>query len=65
VISSLTSTCQRHAINPQAYLTQLLANLLDTPSSRLDEWLPNECKKRYSPPAPADSAPHHPQEPPR
>jgi transposase len=56
VISSLTSTCQRHAINPQAYLTQLLTNLLDTPCSRLDEWLPNEWKKKNSP-AGADSSP--------
>jgi transposase len=63
VISCLTSTCQRHAINPQAYLTQLLANLLDTPMSRLDEWLPDQWKKRSSPPAPADSSPHHPQQP--
>jgi len=51
VISSLTSTCQRHGVNPQAYLTQLLTNLLDTPSSRLDEWLPDQWKKRnVSPP---------------
>ena len=65
VISSLTSTCQRHGVNPQAYLTQLLANLLDTPMSRLDDWLPDQWKKRSSPPAPADSSPQHPQQPPR
>ena len=65
VISSLTSTCQRHGVNPQAYLTQLLANLLDTPMSRLDDWLPDQWKKRSSPPAPADSSPQHPQQPAR
>jgi hypothetical protein len=65
VISSLTSTCRRHAINPQLYLTQLLANLLDTPMSRLDEWLPDKWKKRSSLPAPADSSPQHTQEPAR
>lgn len=46
VLSSLTSTCRGHDINPQAYLTQLLANLLDTPITQLDEWLPDEWKKR-------------------
>lgn len=46
VLSSLTSTCRRHDLNPQAYLTQLLANLLDTPITRLDEWLPDEWRKR-------------------
>jgi len=44
VISSLTSTCHRHEINPQTYLTQLLANLPTTPVSRLDEWLPDQWK---------------------
>ncbi len=46
ILSSLTSTCRRHDINPQAYLTQLLANLPDTPIDRVDEWLPDEWKKR-------------------
>lgn len=46
ILSSLTSTCRRHDINPQAYLTQLLANLPDTPIGDLDQWLPDEWKKR-------------------
>ncbi len=50
ILSSLTSTCRRHEINPQAYLTQLLANLPDTPVSRLDEWLPDAWKKRQPSP---------------
>ncbi len=44
VISSITSTCQRHGINPQAYLTQLLAGLQRTPISHLDDWLPDRWK---------------------
>src|SRR5579862_8895721 len=27
ILSSLTSTCRRHGVNPQLYLTQLLTNL--------------------------------------
>jgi hypothetical protein len=56
VISSLTSTCRRHEINPQRYLTQLLANLPDTPMSRLDEWLPDEWKKRNPSPTPTNAS---------
>jgi len=63
VISSLTSTCRRHEVNPQLYLTQLLANLLDTPSSRLDEWLPNKWKKKNSPEAAASSPQIRPTQP--
>ena len=45
ILSSFTSTCRRHGINPQAYLTQLLANLQDTPVNELDSWLPDQWKK--------------------
>ena len=51
ILSSLTSTCRRHGIDPQRYLTQLLANLPDTPISRLDDWLPDQWQKRQ--PAPS------------
>lgn len=44
ILSTITSTCRRHQINPQAYLTQLLANLPDTPVSQLDQWLPDQWK---------------------
>lgn len=44
ILSSLTSTCRRHDINPQRYLTQLLANLPATPMSQLDQWLPDRWK---------------------
>ena len=50
VLCSLTSTCRRHGIDPQLYLTQLLTNLPDTPTSQLHQWLPDEWKNRQSPP---------------
>ena len=54
ILSTFTSTCRRHEINPQAYLTQLLANLPDTPVSRIDEWLPDQWTKIHA--APPDVA---------
>ena len=50
ILSSLTSTCRRHNIDPQLYLTQLLTNLPDTPTSQLHQWLPDQWKKRTTPP---------------
>ena len=44
ILSSLTSTCRRHEIDPQHYLTQLLTNLPGTPMSELDAWLPDRWK---------------------
>lgn len=44
ILSSLTSTCRRHELDPQAYLTELLANLPDTPMSEIDAWLPDAWK---------------------
>jgi transposase len=44
VLSSFTSTCRRHDVDPQRYLTQLLTNLPDTPLSQLDAWLPDRWK---------------------
>ena len=49
ILSSITSTCRRHGINPQVYLMQLLVNLPGTPVSRLDDWLPDRWKARTSP----------------
>ena len=45
ILSSFTSTCRRHAIDPQHYLTQLLVNLPATPISQLDQWLPDQWKR--------------------
>lgn len=59
ILSSLTSTCRRHEVNPQAYLTQLLANLPDTPVSRVEEWLPDRWKTTSATP-PVPSSPSQP-----
>jgi transposase len=45
ILSSITSTCRRHGIDPQIYFTQLLTNLQDTPISQLEQWLPDVWKK--------------------
>jgi transposase len=44
ILASLTSTCRRHEIDPQQYLTQLMTNLPGTPISQLDKWLPDQWK---------------------
>ena len=46
VLSSLTSTCRRHGVNPQLYLTQLLADLPAWPVGDIDHWLPDVWKQR-------------------
>ncbi len=46
ILSSLTSTCRRHGIDPQRYLTQLLTNLPATPISQLEQWLQDQWKRR-------------------
>ena len=48
ILSSFTSTCRRHGIDPQIYFTQLLTNLPTTPLSQLDRWLPDQ----WNPPTP-------------
>jgi hypothetical protein len=40
----MTSTCRRHDIDPQLYLTQLLVNLPVTPDRDLPAWLPDRWK---------------------
>ena len=46
ILSILTSTCKRHTIDPQRYLTQLLTNLPATPISQLDQWLPDQWEQK-------------------
>jgi len=48
ILASLTSTCRRHDIDPQLYLTQLLVNLPGLPSSELADWLPDQWKQPQS-----------------
>jgi transposase len=47
ILASLTSTCRRHQIDPQLYLTQLLTNLPGTPISQLTQWLPDQWKQNH------------------
>jgi transposase len=48
VLASLTSTCRRHEIDPQLYLTQLLVNFPSWPARALDAWLPDQWKLRQA-----------------
>jgi hypothetical protein len=48
ILSSLTSTCRRHEIDPQRYLTQLLTNLPATPMSQLEQWLPDRWRINHT-----------------
>jgi len=48
ILASLTSTCRRHEIDPQVYLTQLLVNLPSVPRRQLANWLPDQWKQRQS-----------------
>jgi transposase len=47
ILASLTSTCRRHEVDPQLYLTQLLINLPQTKMSELSDWLPDQWKIRH------------------
>ncbi len=49
ILSSLTSTCRRHNVDPQRYLTQLLTHLPAVPLSQLDQWLPDVWKANQPP----------------
>src|ERR1035438_2664471 len=48
ILASLTSTCRRHEIDPQLYLTRLLVNLPSWPARDLDAWLPYQWKLRQA-----------------
>ncbi len=47
ILASLTSTCRRHEVDPQLYLTQLLMNLPQAKMSELSDWLPDQWKIRH------------------
>jgi transposase len=44
ILASLTSTCRRHDVDPQLYLTQLLVNLPALHINDLPAWLPDRWK---------------------
>jgi transposase len=48
ILASLTSTCRRHEIDPQLYLTQLLINLPILKASQLPQWLPDQWKINHA-----------------
>jgi hypothetical protein len=48
ILTSLTSTCRRHGVDPQLYLTQLLMNLPQAKISELPQWLPDQWKLRHA-----------------
>ncbi len=48
ILASLTSTCRRHDVDPQLYLTQLLVNLPTWPVRGLNVWLPDQWKLRHA-----------------
>src|ERR1700676_5540061 len=48
ILASLTSTCRRHDVDPQRYLTQLLINLPTLPVSQLTQWLPDQWKSHHA-----------------
>src|SRR5580698_2535092 len=47
ILASLTSTCRRHEVDPQLYITQLLMNLPEAKMSELSDWLPDQWKIRH------------------
>src|SRR5260370_12516118 len=48
ILASMTSTCRRHDVDPQLYLTQLLLNLPTLSTSQLPQWLPDQCKINHT-----------------
>ena len=48
ILASLTSTCRRHDLDPQLYLTQLLTNLPTISIAELPRWLPDQWKLTHS-----------------
>jgi hypothetical protein len=45
---SLIASAQRHGLNPQAYMTSVLAKISSTPLSELDQFLPDVWKSRLA-----------------
>jgi transposase len=50
ILASLTSSCRRHDVDPQLYLTQLLVNLPLLRVRELPAWLPDQWKRNQAPP---------------
>lgn len=50
ILATLTSSCRRHDVDPQLYLTQLLVNLPSLCIRDLPAWLPDQCKRNQTSP---------------
>jgi hypothetical protein len=48
LLASLTSTCRRHDVDPQLYLTQLLITLPALRTRDLPAWLPDQWKQNQT-----------------
>ncbi len=48
VLYNLIASAERHGVDPQAYLTGVLAQIAQTPMTQLDQFLP-DVWKRHSP----------------
>ncbi len=47
ILYSLIATCERHDINPQVYLTDILLRIQDHPKDRIAELLPHRWKETF------------------
>jgi len=47
ILYSLVATCERHEINPEAYLTDVLLRIQDQPKDQVAELLPDRWKIRH------------------
>lgn len=49
---SLIASAERHGVDPQRYLTSVLAKIATTPASELDQFLPDVWAKKSAGPVP-------------
>ena len=48
ILATLTSSCRRHDLDPQLYLTPLLMNLPSARMRDLPAWLPDQWKRNQA-----------------
>jgi len=51
ILYSLIASAERHGLDPQAYLTSVLANIAQTPVTQLDQFLPDVWKRDQAEPS--------------
>jgi hypothetical protein len=47
VLYSIIATCEKHDVNPEAYIADILIRIQDQPTSRLAELVPHRWKETY------------------